>query len=122
MEGGVIQQAQVGASQDPRESWVFMSACGPGSEKCEEEIVEFWNELNECVGSFDRNESVVMHNLGYKFQSGKWCNRGQLDSMECQEEMCAEQELVVGNSWSRKVMYINKRGGEWWMKGWQTGR
>ena len=34
-----------------RESWVYISAYGPGSEKSEEEIEEFWNELSECVGS-----------------------------------------------------------------------
>ena len=42
------------------ESWVFISAYGPGSEKSEEEIEEFWNELSECIGSFGRNESVVV--------------------------------------------------------------
>ena len=30
------------------------------SEKSEEEIEEFWNELSECVGSFGRNELVVV--------------------------------------------------------------
>ena len=43
-----------------RESWVFVSAYGPGSEKSEVEIEKFWNELSECVGSFGRNESVVV--------------------------------------------------------------
>ena len=42
-----------------RKRWVFISAYEPGSEKSEEEIEEFWNELSECVGSFGRNESVV---------------------------------------------------------------
>ena len=37
---------------------MFISAYEPGSEKSEEEIEEFWNELSECVGSFGRNESV----------------------------------------------------------------
>ena len=37
-----------------------ISAYGPGSEKSEVEIEEFWNELSECVGSFGRNESVVV--------------------------------------------------------------
>ena len=55
MEGGVIQ-ACVGYSEG-RESCVFISAYGPGSE---EEIDELWNELSECVGSFGRNESVVV--------------------------------------------------------------
>ena len=43
-----------------RESWVFISAYGPGSEKSKEEIEEFWNELSECVRIFGRNESVVV--------------------------------------------------------------
>ena len=42
------------------ESWVYISAYGPGSEKSEVEIEEFWNELSECVGSFGRNEFVVV--------------------------------------------------------------
>ena len=33
---------------------VFILTYGPGSEKSEEQIEEFWNELNECVGSFGR--------------------------------------------------------------------
>ena len=37
---------------------MFISAYGPGSEKNEEEIEEFRNELSKCVGSFGRNESV----------------------------------------------------------------
>ena len=40
------------------ESWVFISAYGPGGEKSEEKE-DFWNELNECVGSFGRNESGI---------------------------------------------------------------
>ena len=43
-----------------RESWVFISAYGPGNARSEEEIEEFWNELSECVGSFGRKESVVV--------------------------------------------------------------
>ena len=39
---------------------MFISAYGPGSEKSEVEIEEFWNELSDCVGSFGRNESVVV--------------------------------------------------------------
>ena len=39
---------------------MFISACGPGSEKSEEQIEQFWNEFNECVWSFGRNESVVV--------------------------------------------------------------
>ena len=43
-----------------RESCVFISAYGPCCEKSGVEIEEFWNELNECVGSFGRKESVVV--------------------------------------------------------------
>ena len=39
-----------------RESWMFISAYGPGSEMSEQEIAEFWSELSECVGSFGTNE------------------------------------------------------------------
>ena len=42
------------------ESWVFISAYGPGSEKSEEEIEEFWNDVSKCVGSFGMSESVVV--------------------------------------------------------------
>ena len=58
IEGGVIQ-AYVGVKIE-RESWVFISAYGPGSGNSEEEIEEFWNELSECVGSFGRSVSVVV--------------------------------------------------------------
>ena len=43
-----------------RDSWVFISAYGPDSERNEEDIEEFWSELSECIGSFGRNESVVV--------------------------------------------------------------
>ena len=37
---------------------MFISAYGPGSERSEEDIEEFWSELSECVGSLGRNESM----------------------------------------------------------------
>ena len=39
---------------------MFISAYEPGNERSEEEMEEFWSELSECVGSFGRNESVVV--------------------------------------------------------------
>ena len=36
-----------------RESCVFISAYGPGSERSEEEIEEFCTELSECVGRLE---------------------------------------------------------------------
>ena len=39
---------------------MIISIYGPGSERSEEEIKVFWSGLRECVGSFGRNESVVV--------------------------------------------------------------
>ena len=39
---------------------MFISAYGPGSERSQGEIGEFWSELSKCVGSFGGNESVVV--------------------------------------------------------------
>ena len=94
-----------------RKSWVFISAYGPVSEnKSEEEIEEFWNELSECVGSFGRNESVgVLGDLNARVGNeviegivGRHGVPGRNESGERLLEMCAEQELVVGNSWFKK--------------------
>ena len=93
-----------------RESWVFISTYGPGSEKSEEEIEEFWIELSEWVGSFGRNESVVVlgdlnTRVGNEVIEGivrRHGVPGRNESGERLLEMCAEQELVVGNSWFKK--------------------
>ncbi len=42
------------------ESLVFVSAYGPGSERSEQEVDEFWNDLYECVGNFRESERVVV--------------------------------------------------------------
>ena len=86
---------------------MFISANGPGSEKNEEEIEEFWNQLSECVGSFVRNESVVVlgdlnARVGNEVIEGILGGHGvpgRYESGERLLEKCAEQELVVGNSW-----------------------
>ena len=31
------------------ECWMFISAYGPGSERSEEDIEDFWSELSKCV-------------------------------------------------------------------------
>ena len=85
---------------------MFISAYGPGSEKSEVEIEEFWNELSECVGSFGRNESVVLlGDLNARVGNeviegivGRHGVGGRNESGERLLEMCAEQELVMGNS------------------------
>ena len=84
-----------------RESWVFISAFGPGSERSEEEIEEFWSELSECVGSFGRNESVVVlgdlnAKVGNEMIDGIVGQHGVPVRNESGERllvMCAEQEL-----------------------------
>ena len=93
-----------------RESWVFISAIGPGSEKSEAEIEQFWNELSECIGSFGKNESVVvLGDLNARVGNeliedivGWHGVSGRNESGERLLEMCTEQELVVGNSWFKK--------------------
>ena len=79
---------------------MFISAYGPGSEKSEMEIEEFWNELRECVGSFGRNESVVVlgdlnatvGNEVIEGIVGRHGVPGRNESAERLLEMCAEQE------------------------------
>ena len=74
------------------------------------EIEEFWNELSECVGSFGRNELVVVlgdlnARVGNEVIEGIVLRHGvpgRNASGERLLEMCAEQELVVGNSWFKK--------------------
>ena len=84
-----------------RESWVFISSYGTGREKSEEEIEKFWNELNECVGSFGRNQSVLADlnaRVGNEVIEGIVGQHGvprRNESGERLPEMCAQQELVA---------------------------
>ena len=74
------------------------------------EIEEFCHELSECVGSFGRNESVVvLGDLNARVGNevidgivGRHGVPGRNESVERLLEMCAERELVVGNSWFTK--------------------
>ena len=67
-------------------------------------------ELSECVGSFGRNESVVvLGDLNARVGNeviegivGRHGVPGSNESGERQLHICAEQELVVGNSWFKK--------------------
>ena len=89
---------------------MFISAYRPGSEKSEVALEEFWNELSECVASFGRNESVVVlgdlndrvGNEVIEVIVGQDGVPGKNESGERLLEMCAEQELVVVNSWLKK--------------------
>ena len=55
MWGCVVERNEVSARvmwvklRTENESWVFVSAYGPGSEKSEEERDFFFSDLNECV-------------------------------------------------------------------------
>ena len=70
----------------------------------EEEIEEFWSELRECVGSFGKNEQMVELGdlcLGNEVIEGIVRQHGVPGRNESGKQllqMCAEQELVVGNS------------------------
>ena len=85
---------------------MFTSAYGLGCKRSEEEIEEFWSELSECVASFGRNGSVlVLEDLNNRVGNevielivGQHRVPGRNQSGKRLLEMCAEQELVVGNS------------------------
>jgi hypothetical protein len=42
-----------------------VSAYGPGSEKTEEEINEFWEALNECSNGSEQSETDGSHTESY---------------------------------------------------------
>ena len=92
------------------DSWVFISSYGLGSERSEEEIEKFWSWLSECVESFGRTDSVVvLGDLNSRVGNeviegivGEHRVPGRNESGERSLEMCAQQELVVGNSWLKK--------------------
>ena len=98
-----------------RECWAFVSAYGPGSERDEEERENFWSNLSECVESLKRNSYVVvLGDLNARVGDqvvegvvGMWGVAGRNESGERLLEMCAEQELIIGNSCFKKK-YVNK--------------
>ena len=97
------------------ECWTFVSACGPGCERSEEERDEFWNELTRCVdGLSTRNYVVVLGDLNARVGDGegegvvgKYGVTGENESGKRLLDMCVEQELVIGNSFFKKKV-INK--------------
>ena len=50
----------MGSNEIGHEKWVFVSAYGPGSERTEEEVDEFWQELRGCLQQFGEDEHVVV--------------------------------------------------------------
>ena len=93
-----------------REVWVFISAYGPGSEKCEEDRTRFWNELSDCVRKVRGNANVVvLGDLNARVGDVEIDNvigmhgvPGVNDSGEQLVGLCMEHELVIGNTWFRK--------------------
>lgn len=98
-----------------RESWVFISAYGPGCERSEEERISFWNELARCVDSLKRrNNVVVLGDLNARVGVmqvegvlGRHGVPGENLSGERLLDLCMEKELVIGNSFFKKKL-INK--------------
>ena len=93
-----------------RECWAFVSAYRLGCERSEEERDEFWNDLSRCVdGLSTRNYVVMLGNLNARVGDGevegvvgKYGVPGENESGERLLDMCVEQELVIGNSFSRR--------------------
>ena len=92
------------------EMWVFVSAYGPGTERSVEERHEFWNDLSDCIASFNvRYHIVVLGDLNARVGDlmidkvlGRYGVPGLNESGERMIEMCMEQELAIGNSMFKK--------------------
>ena len=92
----------------------LLMRCHPGlcGLERERERARERSELSECVGDFGRNESVVvLADLNARVGNeviegivGRHGVPGRNESGDRLLEMCAEQELVVGNSWWVKKM------------------
>ena len=93
-----------------RECWSFVSAYGPGCERSEEEREQFWNELTECVEELSkRGYVVVLGDLNARVGDeeiegvmGRYGVPGRNESGESLLNMCAENDLIVGNSLFKK--------------------
>ena len=88
------------------DSWVFVSAYGPGSEKTAEETEVFWDELRTCVQGFRASERVVvLGDLNARVGCcaipgiiGNFGVNGVNANGEKMIEMCGECEMAVGNT------------------------
>ena len=90
--------------------WVFVSACGPGSERSEEEREHFWSSPSECIEGFgEQCNVVVLRGLNVRVGDvtvedvvGRHGVPGRNDSGENLIGLCMERELVVGNTLFKK--------------------
>ena len=93
-----------------QERWVIVSAYGPGKEKHPNEVDQFWEELRDCVNSFDDNINVmVLGDLNARVGNtviagvvGRYGVPEVNHSGENLIDICLEQELVIGNTLFKK--------------------
>ena len=104
------------------EKWVFVSAYGPdmGSSSMGEREA-FWEMLRECLSQFGAKEKIVvlgdLNARGGERQvdgiTGMYGVPGENENGEWLVELCAERELVIGNTWFKKKLchkYTWERG------------
>jgi len=97
------------------ETWMFVSAYGPGTERSVEEREEFWKELSECVASAKEGwKVVVLGDLNARVGDevvenviGRYGVPGRNEGGEWLRELCMETDMVIGNTMFEKRM-INK--------------
>ena len=101
---------------------VVVGVYAPGMERTEDEREKFWEELNECVSQFGRNENVViMGDMNAKVGDqeregvvGKFGVPGRNTNGDMLVGMCVERELLIGNTWFEKKLihkYTYERAG-----------
>ena len=92
------------------ESWIFVSAYAPVNDSAEEVREGFWNELSDCLGSFNRNDKVcLLGDLNAKVGDvevrgivGPFGVQGKNVNGEKFLELCAANEMLIGNTWFNK--------------------
>ena len=92
------------------ERWVFVSVYGPGKDRENKEMQEFWIDVEECINGFDRNENVVvLGDMNARVGSvaipgiiGEFGVDGVNESGERMLEMCNECGMSVGNTYFMK--------------------
>ena len=94
-----------------RENLIIISVYGPGMEKSENERDRFWDCLNDCLRNFEGERVVVLGDMNAKVGdreidgiTGKFGVPGVNENGEKLVEMCAERDLIVGNTWFQKKM------------------
>ena len=50
----------MGETKIGNERWILVSVYGPGSERCREEMLEFWESLERVLQGFGGDEKIYM--------------------------------------------------------------